>query len=98
MKQEQDSLSTGTTEAAGTDTEVQPVKPVKPAKPVKPPGSRPQKNLYEPYNIRPILYHAIRWFVIVAYHIVARIRLPGLYNVPKKGAVILASHHLPCTD
>jgi len=98
MKQEQDSLSTGTTEAAGTDKEVQPVKPVKPAKPVKPPGSRPQKNLYEPYNIPPILYHAIRWFVIFVYHIVARIRLRGLYNVPKKGAFIIASNHLSWTD
>ncbi|TMC24576.1 MAG: 1-acyl-sn-glycerol-3-phosphate acyltransferase [Chloroflexi bacterium] len=98
MKQEQESSSTGTTEAAGTDKEVQPVKPVKPAKPVKPPGSRPQKNLYEPYNIPPILYHAIRWFVIFVYHIVARIRLRGLYNVPKKGAFIIASNHLSWTD
>ncbi|HEX6553353.1 MAG TPA: lysophospholipid acyltransferase family protein [Ktedonobacteraceae bacterium] len=95
MKQEQESLSTGTTEAAATDIEAQPVKPVKP---VKQPGSRLQTNLYEPYNTPPILYQAIRWFVIFAFHIVARIRLRGLYHVPKKGAFIIASNHLSWTD
>jgi 1-acyl-sn-glycerol-3-phosphate acyltransferase len=92
MKQEQDSLSTGTTEAAGTDKEAQPVKPV------KPPRSKPQKNLYEPYNTPPILYHALRWFAIFVFHITSRIRLRGLYNVPKKGAFIVASNHLSWTD
>ena len=95
MKQEQDSLSTGTTEAASTDKEVQPVKPVKP---VKPPRPRLRNNLYEPYVTPPIVYHAVRWFAIFALHITARIRLRGLYNVPKKGAFIIASNHLSWTD
>ena len=84
MKQEQESLSTGTT---GADKEVQAVKP-----------TRPQKNYYEPYVTPPILYHAVRWFAIFAFHITSRIRLRGLYNVPRSGAFIVASNHLAWTD
>ena len=84
MKQEQESLSTG---ATGADKEVQAVKP-----------TRPQKNYYEPYVTPPILYHAIRWFAIFVFHITSRIRLHGLYNVPRSGAFIVASNHLAWTD
>ena len=56
------------------------------------------KNLYEPYITPPILYHAIRWFAIFVFHLTARIRLIGRYNVPSEGGVILASNHLSWTD
>ena len=84
MKQEQESLSTG---ATGADKKVQAVKP-----------TRPQKNYYEPYVTPPILYHAIRWFAIFVFHITSRIRLCGLYNVPRSGAFIVASNHLAWAD
>ena len=87
MKQEQESLSTGATEATSADKEVQAAKPKK-----------PQKNYYEPYSTPPILYHAIRWFLIFVFHITSRIRLRGLYNVPRSGAFIVASNHLAWTD
>src|SRR2546428_5468042 len=75
------------------DTPAQQVQPVIPAKPGK-----PTLNLYEPYITPPILYHAIRWFAIFVFHLTARIRLIGRYNVPSEGAVILASNHLSWTD
>jgi 1-acyl-sn-glycerol-3-phosphate acyltransferase len=84
MKQEQQSLSTG---ASSADKGAQPVKP-----------SKAPKNYYEPYVTPPILYHAVRWFAIFAFHITSRVRLRGLNNVPKSGAFIIAANHLSWTD
>jgi 1-acyl-sn-glycerol-3-phosphate acyltransferase len=67
-------------------------------KPVDRQSAKPEKNFYEPYATPPILYHALRWFGIFVFHIVARIRLRGLYNVPSSGAFIIASNHLSWTD
>src|SRR6266566_6636642 len=75
------------------DTPAQQVQPVIPAKPGK-----PTLNLYEPYVTPPFLYHAIRWFAIFVFHLTSRIRLRGLYNVPRQGAFIIASNHLAWTD
>ena len=75
------------------DTPAQQVQPVIPAKPGK-----PTLNLYEPYITPPFLYHAIRWFAIFVFHLTSRIRLRGLYNVPRQGAFIIASNHLAWTD
>lgn len=84
MKQEQESLSTGAPQA---DKGAQPLK-----------SSRPQKNYYVPYVTPPILYHAIRWFAIFAFHVTSRVRVLGLNNVPKSGAFIIAVNHLSWTD
>ena len=84
MKQEQESLSTGTTSA---EKDVKAVKP-----------NKPQKNYYEPYVTPPILYQAIRFLVLFVFHITSRVRLRGLNNVPKSGAFIVASNHLSWTD
>jgi 1-acyl-sn-glycerol-3-phosphate acyltransferase len=84
MKQEQESLSTGTT---GAEKEVQAVKP-----------NKPQKNYYEPYITPPILYQAVRWLALIVFHITSRVRLHGLNNVPKSGPFIVASNHLSWTD
>src|SRR6266567_215659 len=83
MKQEQDTPA----------QQVQPAKPVIPAKP-----STPTLRPYEPYITPALLYHAIRWFAIFAFHLTSRIRLRGLYNVPRQGAFIIASNHLSWTD
>lgn len=83
MKQEQET-------STSSDKQAQPVKATKTA------GA--SKNLYEPYITPPILYHVIRWFAIFVFHLTARIRLIGRYNVPSEGAVILAANHLSWTD
>ncbi len=75
------------------DTPVQQVQPVIQSKPGK-----PTVNLYEPYITPPFLYHAIRWFALLAFHLTSRIHLRGLYNVPRQGAFIIASNHLAWTD
>jgi 1-acyl-sn-glycerol-3-phosphate acyltransferase len=59
---------------------------------------KPQKNLYEPYSTPRVLYEFIRWFAILAFSAVTRIRLRGRYNVPRKGPYIIASNHLSWTD
>ncbi len=58
----------------------------------------PAINLYEPYITPPFLYHALRFFVIAAFTLVARVRIRGRDNIPKNGAFILASNHLSWTD
>jgi 1-acyl-sn-glycerol-3-phosphate acyltransferase len=60
--------------------------------------NKPEKNLYEPYSTPRILYEIIRWFAIIVLSAVARIRLRGRYNVPRKGPYIVASNHLSWTD
>jgi 1-acyl-sn-glycerol-3-phosphate acyltransferase len=60
--------------------------------------NKPEKNLYEPYSTPRILYELIRWFTILAFSLVTRIRLRGRYNVPRKGPYIIASNHLSWTD
>jgi 1-acyl-sn-glycerol-3-phosphate acyltransferase len=60
--------------------------------------NKPGKNLYEPYSTPRILYELIRWFAILVFSIVVRIRLRGRYNVPRKGPYIIASNHLSWTD
>jgi 1-acyl-sn-glycerol-3-phosphate acyltransferase len=60
--------------------------------------NKPQKNLYEPYSTPRILYELLRWFAILVFSLVARIRLRGRYNVLRKGPYIIASNHLSWTD
>lgn len=60
--------------------------------------NKPQKNLYEPYSTPRVLYEALRLFILVAFSLVARIRLQGRYNIPRKGPYIVASNHLSWTD
>jgi 1-acyl-sn-glycerol-3-phosphate acyltransferase len=60
--------------------------------------NKPEKNLYEPYSTPRILYELLRWFAILVFSIVTRIRLRGRYNVPRKGPYIIASNHLSWTD
>ncbi|GAC1342724.1 MAG: lysophospholipid acyltransferase family protein [Ktedonobacteraceae bacterium] len=79
---------------ASSDKPVQPVSPaVQSTKAIK-----PTKNLYEPYITPPFLYEAIRWFAIFLFHTTTRLRLRGLYNVPRKGAFIIVANHLAWTD
>jgi 1-acyl-sn-glycerol-3-phosphate acyltransferase len=74
------------------DSEQQPqsVAPEKPAK--------PQKNLYEPYNTPPVLYHALRWVTTLIVAIALHLRVFGLRNAPARGAFIIASNHLAWAD
>lgn len=65
----------------------------RPAKPTK-----PAKNLYEPYSTPRILYEIIRWFVILAFSLIAHVHLRQRYNVPRKGPYIIAANHLSWTD
>lgn len=62
------------------------------------PAKKPEKNLYEPYNIPPLIYHTLRWIVIFILSITLRVRLRGRYNIPTSGPFILASNHLAWTD
>jgi len=83
MKQEQD-MSTS------SDKQAQASKPAKSAKEAV--------NLYEPYVTPSFLYEAIRWLVFFLFYTTTRIRLRGLYNVPRKGSFIIAANHLAWTD
>lgn len=67
-------------------------------KPEKPTPTTKAINLYEPYITPPFLYHAIRWFAVIAFALVARVRLRGRYNIPTGGPFIMASNHLSWTD
>jgi len=71
----------------------QPQQSVAPGKPAK-----PQKNLYEPYNTPPVLYHALRAVANLLIAVIIRLRVLGLHNVPTKGAFIIASNHLSWAD
>jgi 1-acyl-sn-glycerol-3-phosphate acyltransferase len=64
----------------------------------QPQAARASRNLYKPYVTPNPLYQALRWFVICVFHLAARVRLRGLYNVPSTGAVILVANHLSWTD
>ena len=64
----------------------------------KPAKAKPEKNLYEPYITPPVLYHALRWFAIVVFAVIARVRLNGIENVPTEGPFIIAANHLSWTD
>lgn len=83
MKQEQDSATT-------SDRQAQP--------PVTTKQTKPSVNLYEPYVTPSFVYEAIRWFAIFVFHLTARMHLRGLYNIPRRGAFIIASNHLAWTD
>lgn len=105
MKQEQDSDTSATPDREAQSEQATPkaqaqVAPVAPsaqsAKPV--PAKKPEKNLYDPYVTPPLLYHALRYVAIVLLNIIVRLRVRGLYNVPKQGAFIIASNHLSWTD
>lgn len=61
-------------------------------------AEKPAKNLYEPYVTPSLLYELLRYAVILIFAIVARVRLRGRYNVPRKGPFILAANHLSWTD
>ncbi len=71
----------------------QPQQSVEPAKPAK-----PQKNLYEPYNTPPVLYHALRWVTTLIVAVALHLRVFGLRNVQARGAFIIASNHLAWAD
>jgi 1-acyl-sn-glycerol-3-phosphate acyltransferase len=71
----------------------QPQQSVEPGKPAK-----PQKNLYEPYNTPPVLYHALRWVTTLIVAVALHLRVFGLRNVPARGAFIIASNHLSWAD
>jgi 1-acyl-sn-glycerol-3-phosphate acyltransferase len=60
--------------------------------------TKPQKNLYEPYNTPLVLYHALRAVATLIIAVVIRLRVLGLHNVPTRGAFILASNHLSWAD
>ncbi len=66
------------------------------AEPARP--TKPQKNLYEPYNTPPVLYHALRAVANLLIAVIIRLRVLGLHNVPTKGAFIIASNHLSWAD
>ena len=57
-----------------------------------------QKNLYEPYSTPTILYEALRWFIILAFALIARVHLRNRHNVPRHGPYIVAANHLSWTD
>ncbi len=82
-----------TTSQPGDSEPPQPAQSVEPGKPAK-----PQKNLYEPYNTPPVLYHALRWVTTLIVAVAIHLRVFGLRNVPARGAFILASNHLAWTD
>ncbi|HKF37162.1 MAG TPA: lysophospholipid acyltransferase family protein [Ktedonobacteraceae bacterium] len=71
----------------------QPQQSVGPQKPAK-----PQKNLYEPYNTPPVLYHALRWITTLIVAVAIHLRVFGLRNVPARGGFIMASNHLAWAD
>jgi 1-acyl-sn-glycerol-3-phosphate acyltransferase len=71
----------------------QPQQSVEPGKPAK-----PQKNLYEPYNTPPVLYHALRWVTTLIVAVALHLRVFGLRNVQARGAFIIASNHLAWAD
>ena len=71
----------------------QPAQAVEPGKPAK-----PQKNLYEPYNTPPVLYHALRWVTTLIVAVAIHLRVFGLRNVQARGAFILAPNHLAWAD
>src|SRR5258707_6289832 len=71
----------------------QPQQSVAPGKPAK-----PQKNLYEPYNTPPVLYHALRWVTTLIVAVALHLRVFGLRNAPARGAFIIASNHLAWAD
>lgn len=76
-----------------SDHPEQPLQPEKVAK-----STKPQKNLYEPYNTPVVLYEMLRWFAKFVFAIAIRLRVFGLHNVPTEGAYIIASNHLSWTD
>lgn len=67
----------------------------KQAKPVK---AKPEKDLYKPYKMPPLLWTAIRVLGQIFFAIVARVRLSGLENIPAAGPFIIASNHLSWFD
>ena len=66
--------------------------------PVASQRKKPEKNLYEPYPTPRIFYEALRGFLIIAFSLVARVRLRKRYNIPRKGPYIIAANHLSWTD
>ncbi|HVB22543.1 MAG TPA: lysophospholipid acyltransferase family protein [Ktedonobacteraceae bacterium] len=103
MKQEQDSHTSAIPDKGAPSEQVAPQTPVAPlpqsaqsAKPVA--AKKPAKNLYEPYVTPPVLYHTIRYVALALLNIIVRLRVRGLYNVPKQGAFIISSNHLSWTD
>ena len=100
MKQEQDSDTSATPDKEAQSEQVAPkAQTVQVAQPAKPATiKKSAKNLYDPYVTPPVLYHALRYVAIILLNIIVRLRVRGLYNVPKQGAFIIASNHLAWTD
>ncbi len=100
MKQEQDADTSATPDKEAQSEQNTPKAQVaqvaQSAKPV--PAKKAENKLYEPFVTPPILYHALRYVVIVLLNVIVRLRVRGLYNVPKQGAFIIASNHLSWTD
>lgn len=57
-----------------------------------------EKNLYEPYSTPRIAYELLRYLARIVFFFTMRIRMRGLYNVPRKGPYIIASNHLSWLD
>jgi len=89
MKQEQESAANEQGQAAvGRAKSAPTASPAKPA-----------QNDYEPYVTPPILYEMVRWLLAMPiFHLTARLRVRGLYNIPTNGPFIIASNHLSWTD
>ena len=64
----------------------------------KPTKAKPEKDLYKPYKMPPLLWAFMQVICRIALACIARIRLQGLEHVPKEGAFILASNHLSWID
>jgi 1-acyl-sn-glycerol-3-phosphate acyltransferase len=64
----------------------------------KKPVTKPTVNLYEPYMTPTLFYEALRVAVTLIITLTARLHVRGLYNVPRKGPLLLAPNHLAWAD
>ncbi|QBD79466.1 1-acyl-sn-glycerol-3-phosphate acyltransferase [Ktedonosporobacter rubrisoli] len=59
---------------------------------------KPTVNLYEPYSTPRLFYEVLRYLIIFVMSLIARVRLRGRYNIPRKGPYIIAANHLSWMD
>jgi 1-acyl-sn-glycerol-3-phosphate acyltransferase len=76
----------------------QPAQSLQVENPAKITKTKPEKNLYEPYNMPMILWRLIRAFVRLTFAIMLDVHLIERQNRPAKGPVIIASNHLSWVD
>ncbi len=81
-----------------SDNSEQPSQPLQSEKSAQPAKTKPQKNLYEPYDTPMILWRLIRGAARLIFAIVLDVRLLGRHNIPAEGPFIIASNHLSWTD